>query len=544
MRVLRVPPLRLSGVAIACLLIAIFAVGLRPNTDPDLWWHLATGRYMVAHHVIPHHDVFSLTARSHRWITHEWVSELIFYGLWRLGGTPLLSLFTACIITCTFGLVYVTARLRGAPSLLAAAITLLATLAAAHTWGTGTRPQMFSLLLTTIYALALARMFMRREPAPPIWMPLLMALWVNLHGGFIFGLALLGLATAGYVAGDLFEYWHPLVSLRTRLTGHAPLATKAYLTDDLPGTGNQVSEPLWGEEQGADPARVDIGRCALVVVTTALATLINPNGLAGALYPLSYLGNNASTRYIQEWLPPDFHQLSYQLFAALAALLVVGALARLRHLRLADLLVLAPFTYLAFQSVRNIGLFAVLAAPVAAELLGTLLPKTYRRPRPRTLVAPAKVVLNWLCVGGLAIGVGFTIVPSINQHAQDRAVAKTFPVGALAFIKRHGLPARGLDSYDWGGYLIWRWYPTRSVYVDGRPDMYGDAYMDRYVRALRGGPGWQDLLRANTLCYVLVQPSTGIAHALAAQHRWRLRYHDARAVLYMAPAHTPGCPAP
>jgi hypothetical protein len=567
--VLRVPPLRLSGVAFVCLLVAIFAVGLRPNTDPDLWWHLATGRYMAAHHLIPHHDVFSLTARSHRWITHEWVSELLFYGLWRLGGMPLLSLFTACIITCTFGLVCVTARLRGAPALLAAAVTLLATLVAAHTWGTGTRPQMFSLLLSAIYALALARMVVRREPAPPIWIPLLMVVWVNLHGGFIFGLALLGLATAGYVADDLLLHWRPWRSWRSIAPDERPRPLDEPYSSYRPATtGSQPEEAPWdqvpalstpglrltdaatsppgspGCDHVRDASRVDIGRCALVVAATALATLINPNGLAGALYPLSYLGNNASTRYIQEWLPPDFHQVSYQLFAALVALLAVGVLARLRRLRLIDLLVLAPFTYLAFQSVRNIGLFAVLATPVAAELLGMLLPAGLRRRRRPGVVAPAKVVLNWLCVGCLAVGVGFTIVPSIKQQAQDRAVAKTFPARALAFIGRHGLPARGLDSYDWGGYLIWQWYPTRSVYVDGRPDMYGDAFMDRYVRALRGDAGWQQLLRANALCYVLVQPSTGIAHALAAQGRWILRYRDAKAVLYLAPAQTPGCPAP
>ncbi|MGH2346592.1 MAG: hypothetical protein ACRDG4_15310, partial [Chloroflexota bacterium] len=333
------PTLSLGGVAIACTLLAVFALGAKPVIDPDFWWHLATGKYMVTHHVIPKHDVFSLTARGHRWITHEWLTELLFYGGWLLGGARFLGLITGLVIAATFWVVFLAAAERGARVFVSAPIVAVAALASAHTWGT--RPQMISMLLTAVFGLAISRMVVRGLPAPSWWLPVLMVLWVNLHGGFIFGVALLAIASAGHVVQD----WGRVSRIRDEALPH----------------------PC---------SRVNARRTAAVVGLTALATLVNPNGLAGALYPLSYLGNNASTRYIAEWVSPDFHKPQYLFFEALVLLLLVGAMASARRARLADVIVLLPFLYFSFDSVRNISLLAVLAAPVAAELITNALPAT------------------------------------------------------------------------------------------------------------------------------------------------------------------------
>lgn len=527
-----VPPLRLSHLAVVCSLITIFAVGVKPVTDPDFWWHLATGRYMVAHHLIPTHDVFSISAQDHRWITHEWLTELLFYGGWSLGGARLLMLATACVITLTFGLVYLAARGRGAPPLVCAPIILLAALASAHTWGT--RPQMLSLLLMAVYTLAITRMIVRRLPAPPLWMPLVMVLWVNLHGGFIFGFALLAIAVAGYAVQDLATALRPAPDEQM----YAPLAPDLEAVPGSPAdTGRDLTAPYPDRRR----LHVDIARCAGIVLLTGLATLVNPNGLAGALYPISYLGNNASTRYIAEWVSPDFHKVQYLLFEALVLILLVGGLANSRRARLADILVLLPFAYLAFQSVRNINLFAVIAAPIAAELVAGMLPEELRKRRMR---APARgrAIVNWICATAIVVGVSATALGRVTEAAQAEAVAKLYPTGAIRYIQRHGLPARGFDSYNWGGFLIWNWFGRRHVFVDGRPDMYGDRFMDLYINAYNGNASWRSLFAANRLCYALVEPGSGIAHALAGAPRaWTIRYQDDRAVLYVATPAQPGC---
>jgi hypothetical protein len=503
-RRLALPPLSLGGVAVVSALLVIFAVGAKPVTDPDFWWHLATGKYMAIHHLIPHYDVFSLTARSHRWITHEWLTELLFYGGWMLGGATLISLMTGVVIALAFWATYLAARERGVPSAVSAPIIALSAFACAHTWGA--RPQMISMLLTALFGLAITRMLVRGQSAPPLWLPLVMVFWVNLHGGFIFGVALVAIAVAGALIQDWFRM------------------------------SRRIDEALPPRKP-----RINARRSIAVVLLTAFATLLNPNGLAGALYPFSYLGNNASTRYISEWVSPDFHQAHFLFFESFLFIILVGAMASPRRARLVDGLMLLPFLYLSLDSVRNINLLSVLAAPMAAEWVAGAL--AMRRGAERMARAPEKrrSTMNWICVGVLGVALLVATTLGVTSQGQANAQKKNFPVGALRYIQTHGLPARGLDSYNWGGYLIWSWYGQRAVFVDGRPDMYGDAFMNTYILAYEGGGSWSHLLDANALCYVLVEPNSGIARAMTGVRGWQVRYRDAVSVLYLRTRNPRGC---
>src|SRR5665213_3636122 len=123
-RRLTLPPLSIAGLAVICTLLTIFALGARPVTDPDFWWHLASGKYMVTNHLIPRRDVFSLTARDHRWIMHEWLTELLFYGGWVLGGARLLGLATGLVIALTFWVLFRSCAERGARMSIGAPIAV------------------------------------------------------------------------------------------------------------------------------------------------------------------------------------------------------------------------------------------------------------------------------------------------------------------------------------------------------------------------------------------------------------------------------------
>jgi hypothetical protein len=336
--------------------------------------------------------------------------------------------------------------------------------------------------------------------------------WVNLHGGFIFGLALLYLGTGGYAVADFLR----------------AVAARSDRTDG--------SVAAAGERPAAD-----LPRCCAVLALATLATLVNPNGLAGALYPVSYLGNNASTRYIAEWVSPNFHQGQYLLFEALVLLLLVAALAGTRRARLADVAVLLPFLYLAFDSVRNISLFAVLAAPIVAELAFAALPDFYKRAGVSRQLPQGKAIVNLIVIAGIAVMVGVSSAGKLSESSEQRAVATMYPVRALQYMVTHSVPLRGFDFYNWGGYLIWNWYPERHVFVDGRPDMYGDAFMDRYVQAWEGNSSWQSLFAANHLCYALVDPGAGIAGVLRRTAGWSLVFHDTVSQLFVATGKQHGC---
>lgn len=508
----RLQRLHIRDVAVFGAFMAIFAMALRPVVDNDVFWHLATGRYMWATGHIPHTDPFSWTAFGRAWIAHEWLTELWLYPLYTHGGYAALMLLFAAIITAAFALAYATARDLGASRPLGVATTVLAAVASSHTWGI--RPQMISMLFMALMAWILTRGTMDPARRRMLWTLVpLMVLWANLHGGFIFGLALIGIFALGQSCGAVL---------------------------DIMRQGKVASGGLWR-----------------ILALAVAACVVNPNGLKGLIYPFSYLGNNASTRYIAEWVSPDFHQLQYQFFEALLLAMVVGiAFSPRRPWSLGaarsdadgavagrgaiEVLLILCFTHLALDSVRNINLFAVIVAPLIAVYVSAAwreLAATMRRAVPVRASSTRAVTrgvgrLNLVLAAVIAIAVLAVSAPGLTSAHNTAVQARRFPAEAVSYLLRHRPAGPMLNSYDWGGYLIWRLYPRMRVYVDGRPDMYGDRFVDAFISTWHAQPGWAATLNRQHVRLVLVEPSSGLGRALATARGWRLVYHDNIAVLY------------
>src|SRR5579885_1936059 len=184
------PRLHIRDVAVFGALMSVFALALKPVVDNDLFWHLATGRYIWATGHIPLSDPFSWTVPGCRWIAHEWLTELWLYPLYTHGGYGALMLAFAAIITAALALNYGTERSLGATRPWAVAITVIAAVARARPEG---RPAAIhgpvpAMTLQGQVVIALRRL----RALPGVWLLIpLMALWANMHGGFIFGLALI-----------------------------------------------------------------------------------------------------------------------------------------------------------------------------------------------------------------------------------------------------------------------------------------------------------------------------------------------------------------
>jgi len=280
------------------------------------------------------------------------------------------------------------------------------------------------------------------------------------------------------------------------------------------------------------------------------ACLLNPNGLKGLIYPFTYFGNNALWNYIYEWASPDFHQQRFQYFEALLLLLVVGLAVSGRRPRAAEALLAVAFTYLALAAVRNTAVFAVVMGPLIAAYLssgwarirlrgqagaangdgtGVRLPNRTARRMP---IPPAKVALYPAFAVVLAVSVIVAKGPELTDAYSLNVQAQRFPAGAVAYLNTHRPAGPLFNSYNWGGYLIWTLYPRLRVYVDGRTDMYGTDFITAFFSTLRADYGWQATLRSQGVRLVLVEPSTGLAQALANTPGWRLDYRDDHSVLY------------
>src|SRR6202140_4211260 len=319
----------------AILLFGLLAMTAPPATDPDLWWHLRTGQWIVETGHIPHSDPFSFTRAGHAWVSHEWLSEVVFYELWKHAGAAALIVFSAIITTAGFLLLYLRCLLYGAQKHWAAAATVFGALASAPSWGV--RPQMFTFTLASLLLWLLesanklesGNKNKNKEDRPRLlfWIPPLFLLWLNLHAGFALGLALL----LAYGLGLIME----------TAAGNTP----------------------WQQ------ARPIVLRVLLLLLACLALVPLNPSGAHLYRYPFDTLRSSGMRSFIVEWFSPDFHDWLYRPFS-LVWLLLLTALASSRSRPQGRVMVPLPLlSFAALGAVRHIPIFVLGAIPVIAAAL-------------------------------------------------------------------------------------------------------------------------------------------------------------------------------
>jgi hypothetical protein len=468
--------------------VAIFALGLftmaaRNVTDPDVWWHLRTGQLIVQRHAVFHADPYSFTRFGQPWVDHEWLSQILVFGVYRLAGWGGLIVGFGAVIAAAFFVVFW--RCPGRPY-VAGVITLLGAFASAPSWGV--RPQMLTLLLASVLLLILERSYER--PKLLWWTPALILLWVNLHAGFALGIALIVLFLVGDALDVAFGF----------------------------------------KDRTASAAR--FRALAFAMVACVAVVPLNPYGAAMYAYPLETLRSQAMQSYIGEWSSPDFHQLAY--LPTLLMILASIALPALspRRLRPREILLLSVATYAALRSVRHIPIYALIAIPILTTMALTWLQehgisKGLTSKAPMTL---AKPLFNVILLAGFLV---FLVVRvRYVMQRQTESEAKEFPAAAVSFIAAQRPPASILNHYNWGGYFIWRLYPEYRVYIDGRADLYGDAFMDDLAAAyyLRGD-SWGRSFERWGIRTVVLPPDAPLVTALRALPDWQAIYSDDQAVV-------------
>jgi hypothetical protein len=473
--------------------MAIFAMAMRPSVDTDTFWHLRAGQWTVAQGAILTHDPFSFTRLDTPWINHSWLAQVILYWLWAAFGYAGLNLFTAALVTLAFALVY---RLCEGNAYLKAFVLVLAAAASSVYWSA--RPQLVSFALASVFAYFLGQFVWRG--ANRLWaLPIIMLVWVNLHGGFAIGFILIALTLAGQVAGRVLFPNDP---------GHRTWREIAYLA----GIG---------------------AACAVVVP-------LNPYGVTMYGYPFRTVSIGVLQDYIQEWQSPNFHQTNAQIFIALwLALFAAVGLSR-RRMNLTDLALAGGLTCSALLAGRNIPLVALVAAPIitrhavaALEHLAATQPRlaALLNPPPSGEVArfPA---LNALLLGLVAFGVFIRAADSALPPTNENALAEHLPVRAVAALRAQQPAGPMFNAYNWGGYLIWELHPDYLVYVDGRTDLYDDALLREYLDVAFGRAGYAETLAKYGIRLALVETGSGLADRLAADRQWALLYKDDLAVIY------------
>ncbi len=458
--------------------------------DGDTGWHIRNGVYILAHHAVPHVDLFSFSRAGAPWFAWEWISDVLFGVLFGWAGLKALVIFAALMILLLTALVFLIPVRRGVHPLLAAGLTLVAvTAASVHFLA---RPHLFTLIFFT---LSLAVVSSDRARASPLLWGLvpLAALWTNLHGG-VFVLPLL---TALWTVGAAAEAW----------AGH----------------------------RGFGQAR----RAVVLTGLVSAATLVNPYGWKLHEHVWSYLRSDWIRTAVQEFQAPGFRNANEKYYEALLLGGVVVAGWLIGQRRLVEPLWLLAFAHLSLTGARHIPLYAITAVLVVAPELDTWWREASRAASPKSTGAILlKIgedlrgefgrVSPWL-PGALVVLL--LAVPPGNWP--EDFPKQAFPVRMVAsyagLIERHKV----LSSDQWGDYLIFRFFPEERVFFDGRSDFYGETLGRDYLALMNGSYRCPMLLRRYGFDAALVPISWPLGELLKRDGRWRLVADDGQALLFV-----------
>jgi len=481
---------------VALFFVLMFALSLQNRvTDPDLWWHLRSGQWMLEEGRIPYTDPFSFTMAGRPWIAHSWLAEIAMYLLYRYIGAFSLPLLRSLLQVATLALLLKMLwerwpRLWGNLGLL-----LACTLASTKFWLARPNSASLALFVVVLYLWYLYKWRGRDR----LWLlPPLMAFWANLHSGYVYGLLLLAvLWVAEPLAGRL---WPDPV----------PLERRRWLR---------------------------LGFFSLLAVP---AVLLNPYGPRLLLYPFTYYFGSITlhTQFVGEWLSPNFHQFSNIVFMLLFLTLIAALAWKRGAIGPAETLGLLLFLALALNSIRAAGVAIPFLTWSIAGVVGQgVLPRPAQARRGAWRPPTRTTVYIWY--GGtlllallLLSGVGFEYVTwGQTSGFLDES---GYPRQAIPTLASLPPSARIFNPYNWGGYLIWRLYPARQVFIDGRADLYGDAVFEDYLQIAEARPNWATLLIDKyRVDAVLCERQGPLATVLAASPAWSAIYSDEQVMVFL-----------
>lgn len=427
----------LEWVLLGLILGATFLWCYKPLLDPDTFWHLAVGREMWQTGHLVRTETFSFTAPGMPWVDEEWLFHALAYPLWRFGGDTLLQLFTAACGALAAGLAYRSVRLLGGN---AATFSLwFLPLAAVYSERFRFRPE----ILSMVFMALLLEILLRWKSAPEGWrrrLPWLLPLfwlWIQFHGAWAYGMALLCV----FLSGTILQAWRE----------------------------QRRSWRLWGQ------ALVTPALCGAVL-------FINPLGWRLPIFPvrhaLSLLDHRQEYVPIAEWVRTPFSGV-YALFSVLAVLAVLCVLMFRRRFRWPEFMIVASQAALGLYWVRYAA-YAILAlAPSAASRLAEVARPAWAK---RAVLACA------LTAGVLAVAL------PIARPASYPTLAQRYPASEAAFLKDHDLSGNLFHEFRVGGFLEWTLPPTCKVFIDGRYGPFNAVGMD-YYRAHQTVEKFQDLLK-------------------------------------------------
>jgi hypothetical protein len=475
-------------------MLSIVSMAARVPLDSDMWWHIKAGETSLYDSKPLLTDTFSYTRAGSEWINHSWLSQIILFLLFDKLKFYGLTLYVVTLSVIPFALLFF---LMDTHPFFKALFVIIGGAIVSPIWSP--RPQLFTLLLLSLLIFLVSRF--RKGQLKHLWgVPILFAVWGNLHGGYFTGILYLLFLFIGI-----------------------------------------IYERIIGDQPEPDIRRRD-RHLLLVSAISIPALLINPNGLNILKIPFSTVGVNILRDFIDEWASPDFHQ-PLQLIFLLFFLAFVFLLATQKtRLSAEKILPVIGFAVLAFYAKRNIAPLIIVLLPEFACAFNTWFKSIGLPAQFSSLVEPAQYSLRMR--DELPLIMRFTnyiLVFLFGLVAAGKIVYVSYPTVVNSYLEQQTplnayqeaakLPNNGnmLNEYGWGGYQVMA-YPELPVFVDGRTDLFGDEVIGEWMQLMRAEGDYQDLLDQYDINTVLVKKDRALVRALQ-DAGWKTEYTDQMAAV-------------
>jgi hypothetical protein len=529
-----------SYAPVAALILLAFALSLRTVQTPDLWWHMASGRWMVENREILDRDVFTFSSPDIPWTNRMWLGSVVFYLMYAAGGLSAVSIVTAIMVTAVFAAVAL--KRGGARHPVAFLLLGLSVLAVAHLRFLH-RPA----LLTDLLAPATILLWLQWRDARSGWLaPLLLALvqvvWTHLHEGFVLGLVI----AAAFLADAICR----TVSMRAQLSSKAD---KRSMT-----ASEQPTEklPLWVVP-------------TIVLAVGVIAILVTP--WRKPLFESFLRAPSVLGQTVVEWVP-TFSTMGRRVlgpfFWVFAVFVGFSILIAVRYWwkrnshrrpkgeapsgRIAETIILAALVLLSVFGLRFIATLALAGFPLVWEFskdeLGTRdqsrqsRRKNVKAPRPSMVPALTLTVATLLLVISVVTN-GYYRYWRAPTRFGVGVMKNLFPEKLVDWVETNRIEGRFFNGYDMGGYLDWRFGPEHQVFTDSR--VVSEAVYSDYLEVCRSTAAWPDLVSRYKLNGAILDKRDGDGMArlysfLKADPAWTVAYEDARFALVVQNQPGPG----
>ena len=460
--------------------------------DCDTGFHIRAGEYMLDTRSIPKHDPFSLFSPPMPWPTHEWFSDVLMAMINKISGLTGVVIFFIFIISITYSLFFKILRANKGNIIIDIILIVLVLITSQMHWLA--RPHMFTLLLFMTWYYVIDSFQSDRNNFLYL-LPLVMLLWINLHGGFILGFILIVI----YLAYNL---------------------EKLYISKN-------TDKELYKRK---------VKWLFFATIASVLVSLANPKGFHTLLFPFEVVSNRLIMDNYSEFLSPNFHSTIFTPFRFFLLLMIafLGTFkGKLNFIELAFILI---FTNMALLSARFIPLFAIIIAPILSKH-GNIMLNNINNNFSNIIVDKTRIYES---IDKSARGYIWPIIAIIvvvclaaSTRIKYKFDEKIKPVDAVEFLKKEHISGNMFNDDEFGDYIIYSAYPQYKVFIDSRADIFGNEKIQDYANVIMMRPGWEKVMEKYNIDWIIYKTDSALSQYLNLKEDWKLIYTDNVANIYI-----------